>query len=102
MIDKAILLKPHLAEEVVELEGLGAVRVRALSRAEMLRLKRFILDQGPEAGEVYVVAHGLVEPALSEDEARAFLEGHSGPVSEAIVDAVMALSGIDEGATKSG
>lgn len=66
VISKEALLKSGLPEETVTIEGLGSVRVRSISRAEFLKLRQ----SDSEAWEIGLVAAGMVDPALTEDEVR--------------------------------
>lgn len=99
-MDKADLLRRRLPEREVELPGVGTVRVRGLTRAEALEVQK---RQGDVAAmERLILSLGLVDPVLTEDEVgewyAAAPAGELEPVSQAIVD----LSGLGEGATKSG
>ncbi len=96
MIDKALLLKGRLGEEEVEVPGLGSVRIRGLSRIEVMEMQ----DLGRVDAEVYLFHHGLVEPALTEDEARLALEAAPGGELQPIADALFALSGLAAAAVK--
>lgn len=66
ILSKETLLKSGLPEETITVDGLGTVRVRSLSRAEFLRIRQ----ADGEGWEIGIVACGLVEPALSEEEVR--------------------------------
>lgn len=99
MLDKQYLLKPRLAEEVVDLPGLGEVRVRALSRSELHRLQSSRLTT--EEADVLVLSLALVEPALTEEEAREVCQASPGKELDPIFDVVTRLTGGAEGATKS-
>lgn len=98
MIDRDALLKPRLAERSVEIEGVGTIRVRALSRAESARLVEYKTD--PDAGERYVLALGVVDPVLSEDDVSAWLAAADGGEILPVLDAIFDLSGLKEAALK--
>lgn len=100
MIDKEAFLKAALPEETILLAGLGEVRVRGLSRSEALSLGAHKDD--PRALEQLIVRLGLVEPALSEDEVTAWFASAPAGLVDPIVKAVERLSGLGEGAPKSG
>lgn len=70
----------------------GTVRVRALSRAEVLSLAPLAGDA--QEIEVRVVAWGLIDPALSVDEVRDWQKATTGEAITAISDAVAKLSGM--------
>lgn len=96
---KAALLARRLGEGEYEIEGVGTVRIRGLSRAEVLELRK--LDDVAEFDR-QLVSTALVEPALTVDEVKTWQE-NSGPLEiERLVDAIRELSGLNEGAAKSG
>lgn len=101
MIDRDVLLKARLPEETVELPGVGEVRVRALSRAEVIDLQENRDKRGQVGTEVFCLARGIVDPALSEEDARQLLDVSAGAELQPAVDAIMRLSGLTEGAQKS-
>lgn len=96
MMDKAVLLKPRLTEEVVEIPGLGEVRVRALSRAEVMDLQEGRERRGQLGTEAWCLAVGLVDPVLTEEEATELLQASPGAELQPVVDAVFRLSGLSE------
>lgn len=89
-ISKEAFLKPGLPEETVTIDNLGTVRIRSLSRAEFLK-HRMADGTGWEVG---IIAAGLVEPALSEDEVRVWLDGCMPKVSDDLGAAILRLSGL--------
>lgn len=85
MIDKETLLKPRLLEEVFELLSGGEIRVRGLSRAEVLALRT-----GPDAEfEARLLALGVVDPQLTAEEAKAWQD--ASPAQE-IAEVYMKIS----------
>jgi hypothetical protein len=92
MTDKERFLKARLPERDVDVDGVGTVRVRSLSRAEAGRLKEFV--DNPEAGEVFVLATGLVDPVLSEDEVRQWQAAATSAEVEEVTTAILGLSGL--------
>lgn len=99
--DKELLFKPRLPEDDVEVPGVGTVRVRSLSRAEVMLLQKMAQDgEDPAAVERKMLSIALVDPALTEAEVgrwqRASIAGELEPVS----DKVTALSGLDDDAAK--
>lgn len=95
-VDKAVLLKARIGEDLVEIPGVGEVRVRALSRAEVLAM-----GSDKKAAEIFCLSRGIVEPELTEAEAGQLLEATPGGELQVVVDAIMRLSGLTEGAQKS-
>ena len=100
IVDKAALLARRLGEGKHEIPGVGTVRVRGLSRAEILALQA--LDGGTAASDRRMVSLALVEPALTEDEVRVWQENSTAAEIEALTVAIAELSGIGAGAAKSG
>lgn len=101
IVDLEVLLKSRLPEAVVAIANVGEVRVRALSRSEVMELQEKRDARGPVGTEVYCLVRGIVEPALSEADARALLDASAGAELQPVVDAIMRLSGLTEGAQKS-
>lgn len=96
-MDKELLFRPRLPEADVEVPGVGTVRVRALSRAEVLLIQGV---EGTAAIERKTLSLGLVDPKLTEDEVgqwqEASLPNELDPVGERIAE----LSGMLEGSPK--
>jgi hypothetical protein len=92
MTDKETFLKARLPEKEVDLDGVGTVRVRSLSRAEAGRLKDYT-DNADDA-EVYVLTVGLVDPALTEEEVRQWLQGATAGEVDIVTTAILGLSGL--------
>lgn len=94
-ISKEAFLKVSLPEEVVTVEGLGTVRIRSLSRAEFMQVRQSDAD----GWEIGVVAHGLVEPALTEDEIREWRASCSAPqLFDDLAGEVLRISGLRKAA----
>lgn len=78
--------------------GDDTVVVRSLSRSEAVRLTNDFAGD-PDRAEDFVLACGV---GVSQDEARAWRE--AAPVDDggALVEAILQVSGLTEGASKSG
>ncbi len=106
MLDKAALLTPRaiLSVRDVELPGVGTVRVRALSRAEVLELNEAkpATDDAKAmlAFEAKFLALGMVEPALTEAEALSWLQSAPHGENDPVTDAIRSLSGLEVRADK--
>lgn len=96
---KARLLKSRLGEETIDIPGVGEVRVRGLSRGEVLLLQKS--SSNPTQLEQKVVAIGMVEPQLTDKEVGAWQKASSSGEIERVVDAINRLSGLGQGAQKS-
>lgn len=64
-MDKELLFKPALPEAEVDIPGKGSVRVRALSRYEVMLLQKSA-SEDKELFERKALAMALVDPAMSE------------------------------------
>ena len=100
MIDKAALLVRWLGVGDHEIEGVGTVRIRGLSRAELLELQT--LAGGALISDRRMVSLALVDPKLTEDEVKTWQENSAPGEIEALTVAIAELSGLGVGAAKSG
>jgi hypothetical protein len=96
---KARLLKPRVPEGTVDLEGVGTVRVRGLSRGEVFMTQQ---AKGVEAMERKILALGMLDPALTEAEVKAWQENSPAGEIEPVSEKIRELSGLVTGADKSG
>lgn len=97
-MDKANLLKPRLSEGTVDIPGVGEVRVRGLSRHEVM----FDVNKAKGAGAVErrILALGMVDPEMTEDDVAEWMKvTHAGEL-EPVVEKISELSGLGEGADK--
>lgn len=97
--DKEALFKPRLPEADVDVEGLGTIRVRGLSRAEALQVQK-LQGSGVAALERAMLALAMVDPKLSEGEVRQWQDAAPAGELEPVTDMVQELSGMAEGAAK--
>lgn len=91
MIDKDLLFKARLPERDVDIDGVGTVRVRGLSRPEGFEVKQV---KGEREIEVAILARALVDPPLTDSDVRAWQEAATAGELEPIVAAVLELSGL--------
>lgn len=104
-MDKELLFKSRIPEADVEIPGVGTVRVRGLSRVEVIVMRKATdtehLD-GPRALviERKMLAAAMVDPELTEAEVgqwqKASAAGELGPVTQKIQE----LSGMLDGSAK--
>lgn len=111
-MDKEKLLAPRadtpsgMPEDDVEIPGVGTVRVRGLSRAEVLLLRKATDNaesiDGPRALvlERKTIAMAMVDPALTEGEVRRWQEISDAGELEPVTAAIRELSGMGERADK--
>lgn len=109
---KARLLGPRaqttsgMSEDDVEVPGLGTVRVRGLSRFEILVARKATDNEanidGPRALmlERKMVAAAMVDPPMTEAEVGTWQKVGSANEIGVVVDKIRELSGLDEGAPK--
>lgn len=96
-MDKELLFKPRLAEEDVDVPGVGTVRVRALNRLEAMHVQG---AKTPAESDRRILALGLVDPTITEEEARRWQEASAAGEIEPVTTAIARLSGIGPGADK--
>ncbi|HEX6579217.1 MAG TPA: hypothetical protein VF082_12705 [Jiangellaceae bacterium] len=101
-MDKAVLLKRRLREDKVEIHGVGVVMVRGLSRGEADEVVAAREAHGVLAMERKILAFGMVDPALDEDEVAQWQRAAGTDELNAVIERISELSGMDEGAAKSG
>jgi hypothetical protein len=97
-IDKATLLAERFGVKEVEVEGVGTVRVRPLSRAEALSLTGGDVDEAE--AEQKMVAAALVEPKLTADEVGIWQANSPAGELQAVVEVLMQISGLEKAAAK--
>lgn len=102
MIEKELLLKARLFEEDYDIPGVGTIRLRCLSWEECIALQAWTTEGRP-AAEVYARALHLamVDPALTEEEAAAWLRATTGDEIETLFTHIVRKAGLVEGAQKS-
>jgi hypothetical protein len=94
------LLAPRLVEDEHEIEGVGTVGIRGLSRQEVIELQK--LDGGIDVRERRMVSLGLVDPKVTEDDVAKWQKSSLAPEIEGLTVAIGNLSGLGQGAQKSG
>lgn len=90
MIDKALLLKPRLLDEPFELLSGDEIRVRGLSRTEVLELRKLPGDEFEPA----LLALGVVEPTLTSEEVREWQDASPAQEIELVFRKISDLSGM--------
>jgi hypothetical protein len=106
-MDKDQLLKPRLPEADVEIPGVGTVRVRGLSRDEVLVVRKATDDaylDGPRALtlERKLLAAAMLDPQLTEAEVGQWQKSAPAGELRPVVEKIQELSGMGEEAPKSG
>jgi hypothetical protein len=100
MLTREEILARATGGELVTLPSGGQVKVRGLSRDEAVGVQE---RDGTAARDNYVIATGMLDPVLSEEDVAHWgqIEGAAGDLVE-VSRAIGRLSGMDEGAGKSG
>lgn len=93
------LLARRIPQDTVEIEGLGTFTVRGLSRGEVFMTQQI---KGTEASERKILSLAMVDPPMSEDDVRDWQRNSPAGEIEAISAKILELSGLAEGADKSG
>ena len=99
MLTREEILAKAVGHEVVDLPSGGQVKVRGLTRDEALQVQE---ANGTAARDNTTIALGLVEPALSVEEVATWAKTAPAADSIEISRAIARLSGMVEGAGKSG
>ena len=98
---KARLLKPRLPEAEIDVEGIGTIRVRGLSRAEVMGARA--VKDGPGkalAIERKILSLALVDPEMTEAEVGQWQKASTAGEMEPVTEKVGELSGMTEDAAK--
>lgn len=86
-------------EDDVEIPGLGTVRVRGLSRHEVIHVQA-ANGKGVAAVERLTVSLGLIDPQMTEDEVRQWQKVSGAMELDPVTRAIARLSGLAPGADK--
>lgn len=98
-MDKEKLLGGHRVDvtEDVEIPGVGVVRVRGLSRMEMLLAGKL---GEPQAMEPRVLSYAMVDPEITEGEAQHWMRTSPAGEIKPVLAAINRLSGHAENSAK--
>jgi hypothetical protein len=104
---KEALFKARLPEDDVEVPGVGTVRVRGLSRAEVMLMRKATDTEAMDGSRALILerkmlALGMVDPQLTEAEAGQWQHASAAGELDLVSDRIAELSGMAEGAPKSG
>jgi hypothetical protein len=89
---------PYAKVEALEVEGLGTVKVRGLTRSESLIVGKSEGD--PTSTERTMLRYGLVEPALTEAQIKEWLAVAPNDHVDPITKAIARLSGMIKSSEK--
>ncbi|SRR6184192_252432 len=99
-VSKEDLLKQRFGVTDYEIPDVGSVRVRALTHGEALQVAG--VEQDRRDLEAKVLSWAVIEPKLTEAEALVWIDNSPAGELTDLVKFVQQLSGLAEGAAKSG
>ena len=95
---KARLLAERFSVEEIEVPGIGTVKVRGLTRGEVLEFNDRKLSE--VEGERFMLAKALVEPKMTEEDIAQWQAVSPPNEIGAVVEGVLRLSGLNKDAQK--
>ena len=96
-VDKSALLKDRDAITAeVEIAGFGVIRVRALTRAEVLAAGDITEKKGLTMGEAHLIATATVEPTFTIEEVKRWQKISPAAEIEPLTEAINHLSGMTD------
>lgn len=99
MIEREALVKSRLAERVVEIPGVGEVRIRSLSGNEVSQIP-VLKERSVAAAEEFVLCRAVVDPVLTPPDAAAWREAAPHEEMLLVLGSIFELSGLTDGALK--
>jgi hypothetical protein len=104
-VDKSILLKSRLPEADVDIPGVGTIRVRGLSRAEVLLTRKATDDEHVDGPRVLtlerkMLAAAMIDPKLTEDEVGQWQRASGAGELHPVILKIQELSGLLEDSEK--
>lgn len=100
VLTKEDLLRDRFGIQDYELEGLGVVRIRSVSREMVLGMRGLDPPLTALQQEQRVVSAAMVEPKMSEADVAAWQKASSAGEMEPLAAAIMKLSGLGKDAQK--
>lgn len=97
--NKNAMMVLHVPTAEVELEGIGSVLVRGLTRFESIEIMK--LEGDRQVQDTQALVYGLLEPEMSRDEIIAWRKSGALMEIEAVARKINELSGIGKDAAKS-
>lgn len=92
MIGRDELFKARLTEQTFNIEDVGEVRIRSLSRSEALAVKGMELSW--DQIERKMISMAMVDPKLTEEEVAKWQDASPAGELEPVTNAILALSGM--------
>lgn len=100
IISKEALLQQRFGVETYHIGGVGTVKVRSLTRGEALQVVG--VERDKRDLEAQILAWSMVEPAITEEDARLWMDNSPAGELQALTQFITRLSGLSDGAPKSG
>jgi hypothetical protein len=100
IISKEALLQQRFGLTDYEIPGVGTVKVRSLTRGEALQVVG--VEKDKRDLESQILAWAMVEPPLTVEDARLWMDHSPAGELQALTQFITRLSGLAEGAAKSG
>jgi hypothetical protein len=99
-MDKSALLADRVRNntDTVEIDGVGTVTVRALSRKEMIEAGE--LSEHTLVQERYILSRAMIDPQMSEDDIAAWQAASPPGEINRVADKVNELSGLKKESAK--
>jgi hypothetical protein len=92
-----VLLAASVPEDVAEIKGVGFVKVRGLTRAELhLLTKKDGGQPKQDTSDLFYFTHGLVEPRVTDAQARAIFESVGFGAIQPVIAKISELSGVSK------
>ena len=98
ILDKAALLAERFGVVDVELEGVGTVQVRPLSRAEAHAVRGTEMTE--QEVEVRLLAAAMVSPKLTEDEVKVWQANSPAGELHPVCQTILRISGMEQQSAK--
>lgn len=100
-MDASALTTNRIKHGEIEIEDVGTIRVRGMSRYELMHANRLRDEKGHLAAERYTIAACMVDPVMTEDQVAAWQRASEpGEINEVGLK-INELSGLGKGADKS-
>lgn len=100
IISKDTLLQQRFGLTTYTIPGVGTVRVRSLTRGEALQVVG--VEKDKRDLEAQILAWAMIEPKLSVEDARVWMDNSPAGELQTLTQFITRLSGLAEGAAKSG
>lgn len=100
-VSKEALLRNRIPQDYVEVDGVGLVLVRGMSRHEMIESSKVRASKGDEQAERYIVSTCMLGPKLEQHEVAEWQKASLAPEINTIAHKINELSGTAQGAAKS-